>query len=151
MATRILMVCLGNICRSPLAEGILQHKVDPREIVVDSAGTARYHIGELPDRRSIAVARRLGIDISGQRCRQVAPEDFQRFDHIYAMDQDNYRNLLNLARSEKERSKVQLLLDGDQEVPDPYYGDAKSFEEVFALIDQACEILAERLGPNHRP
>ena len=148
MATRVLMVCLGNICRSPLAEGILRHKVDSKEIVVDSAGTARYHVGDPPDRRSIAVARKHGIDISGQRCRQVVPGDFQRFDHIYAMDQDNYEDLLDLAPTDMERSKVQLLLDGGLEVPDPYYGNSETFEEVFALIDRACEALAERLSPN---
>lgn len=152
MGTKILMVCLGNICRSPLAEGILKEKINKELIFVDSAGTADYHIGKHPDHRSIAVAKKYGIDISGQRCRQLTGKDLEEFDHIYAMDRENYTDILALAKSKEERQKVKLLLHtaipADQEVPDPYYGDDEGFDEVFHLIDSACEIIAAELHQN---
>ncbi|MEM7380558.1 MAG: low molecular weight protein-tyrosine-phosphatase [Bacteroidota bacterium] len=150
MQTRVLMVCLGNICRSPLAEGILKSKVNTENVFVDSAGTAGYHVGSSPDRRSVAVAKKYGIDISDQYCRRFTAEDFRKFDFIYAMDQNNYEDIVVLARDQEERDKVQLLLDvtpsGTREVPDPYYGGSEGFENVYALIDEACDEIAEMLG-----
>jgi len=152
MNTKVLMVCLGNICRSPLAEGILTSKVNPEHIVVDSAGTAGYHIGKAPDPRSIAVAKKHGIDISQQRCRQFSSEDFKNFDVIYAMDRSNYNNILTLANSEIDIAKVKLLLDvnsnGPEEVPDPYYDQDEGFEKVFHMIDTACQYIVKQLKTN---
>ncbi|WP_299536366.1 low molecular weight protein-tyrosine-phosphatase [Ulvibacterium sp.] len=149
MTTRVLMVCLGNICRSPLAEGILQSKVDPKKVVVDSAGTGSYHLGNKPDERSIAVSRKYGIDITRQRCRQFSPKDFDDFDLIYTMDHSNYSNVIALARNEDHIRKVKMLLDevesGIREVPDPYYGSGDGFEKVFHLIDKACSEIARKL------
>ena len=143
------MVCLGNICRSPLAEGILKSKIDSSRIHVDSAGTAGYHVGSPPDPRSVAVARKYQIDISQQRCRRFIREDFERFDHIFVMDQSNYQDVLELAEEDEHYNKVRLLLEeigpGPSEVPDPYYGGDQGFEYVFELIDQACEALVLRL------
>jgi len=134
---KILMVCLGNICRSPLAEGILKSKVDSNKIFVDSAGTGNYHIGHLPDSRSIEVARKNKIDISKQRCRQFQITDFDEFDCIYVMDTSNYQNIIILARNESDKNKVKLILN-DESVPDPYYGGDSGFENVFNLLDVAC-------------
>lgn len=149
MATRILMVCLGNICRSPLAEGILQSKVDPKKIVVDSAGTGNYHIGNRPDRRSIEVGLRHGIDISHQRCRQFSPKDFDDFNVIYTMDHNNYSDVISLADNEEQLRKVKMLLgvveSEIREVPDPYYGPGDGFENIFHLIDEACSEIARKL------
>ncbi|MCG2461090.1 low molecular weight phosphotyrosine protein phosphatase [Flavobacteriaceae bacterium F89] len=149
MATKILMVCLGNICRSPLAEGILKSKADPKNIQVDSAGTGNYHIGNPPDSRSIAVAYRNGIDISAQRCRQFHPRDFKEFDLIYAMDRKNFENIVQLAEDKQDMAKVRLLMQevdmGITEVPDPYDGEADDFETVYYLIDTACGAIAKRL------
>ena len=149
MGTKVLMVCLGNICRSPLAEGILTDKINNDHVWVDSAGTADYHIGKRPDPRSIAVAKKYGIDISGQRCRQITGKDLEEFDHIYAMDKENYKDILALAKNREERQKVKLLLHNsipaNQEVPDPYYGDDDGFDKVFHLIDSACETIAAEI------
>jgi len=150
MQTKVLMVCLGNICRSPLAEGILKSKVNPDKVFVDSAGTGGFHIGERPDPRSIAVARLYGLDISHQRCRKFIVEDFDNFDIIYAMDRSNYQNILLLADSAYQVKKVKLLLEEASldsiEVPDPYYGGELGFENVFKMITTACEIIADRLN-----
>ncbi len=147
--TRILMVCLGNICRSPLAEGILQSKVDPAYAEVDSAGTAGYHVGNPPDRRSVAVAEKYGIDISHQKCRKFGPSDFKYFDHIYVMDYSNYEDVIAQAQTLEEKGKVKLLLEevslSITEVPDPYYGGKDGFEYVFDLIDKACEAIAKKI------
>ncbi|MGD1947678.1 MAG: low molecular weight protein-tyrosine-phosphatase [Croceivirga sp.] len=141
--TKILMVCLGNICRSPLAEGILKSKVDNAKVYVDSAGTAGYHIGSLPDPRSIKVAEKHGIDLTNQRCRKFTHSDFSNFDTIYVMDKNNYYDVMAHARSNEEKAKVKLLLNEVDthisEVPDPYYGGAEGFEYVFTLLDSACE------------
>ncbi len=149
MKTKVLMVCLGNICRSPLAEGILKSKVDPDKVFVDSAGTAGYHVGNPPDHRSVAVARQNGLDISNQRCRKFSSIDFLEFDHIYVMDKSNFSNVIQLANTEDDRAKVKLLLeeiDFDlSEVPDPYYGGADGFEKVYQMIDRACEAIAKKL------
>jgi protein-tyrosine phosphatase len=150
MELKVLMVCLGNICRSPLAEGILQSKVDSAKILVDSAGTAGYHIGKAPDPRSIEVASKHHIDISHQRCRKFEKEDFFAFDYIFVMDSENYNNVCSLAPSEAHKKKVRLLLEGTnltnkEEVPDPYYGGQDGFQEVYYLIDKACDVLIQEL------
>lgn len=147
------MVCLGNICRSPLAEGILQSKVSSDKVLVDSAGTAGYHAGELPDSRSIAVAKKYGIDITSQRSRKFIKEDFANFDVIYAMDSSNYRNIIELASDASERVKVRLILNESESettrnVPDPYYGGDQGFENVYQMLDEACDIIVERLEQN---
>lgn len=150
MKTKILMVCLGNICRSPLAEGILTNKLDPNYVLVDSAGTAGYHLGKKPDPRSIAIAKKYGIDISQQRCRKFEVSDFEIFDHIYVMDKSNYDDIISLTKNNKDRKKVSLLLDQSgsnlQEVPDPYYGGDEGFEQVYHLIDEACTMIAKELN-----
>jgi protein-tyrosine phosphatase len=135
---RILMVCLGNICRSPLAHGILEDLIKKEKLdwEVDSAGTGNWHIGEAPDRRSTAVAKKYGVDISGQRCRQFSIDDFDRYDRIYVMDRMNLRDVLSLARNEEDRKKVKLLLDKET-VPDPYYED-DLFDTVYKMIEQGC-------------
>lgn len=150
--TRILMVCLGNICRSPLAEGIMQQLIDAKNLpaMVDSAGTAGYHIGESPDRRSVESGRSHGVDISHLRGRQFGVADFDNFDQIYVMDKSNYSNVLALARGEEDKNKVELLLnishpDQFMDVPDPYYGGPQGFENVYQLINEACEKIAENL------
>lgn len=144
------MVCLGNICRSPLAEGILQSKVDATQIQVDSAGTAGYHIGRKPDSRSIQVALNHGIDISQQRCRQVSLSDFANFDYIFAMDNANYEDLIDLAKNTQSKAKIQLISEilypnQNVEIPDPYYGNAEDFETVYQLLDPICEAIAQQL------
>lgn len=140
---KILMVCLGNICRSPLAEGILKHKLPKHNFIVESAGTSNYHIGELPDKRSIEVAKKYGIDITNQRGRQFKVSDFDEFNFIYVMDTSNYENVIALARNDDDKKKVQLILNElDNElinVPDPYYGGDSGFENVFQLLNQACD------------
>lgn len=151
MKTRVLMVCLGNICRSPLAEGILASKLDPTKFEVDSAGTAGYHVGELPDRRSIATAKLHGLDISYQRSRKFIKNDFKTFDFIFAMDQSNYNNILALAETEADRKKVYMILNqispnSNAEVPDPYYGGDQGFENVYQMLDEACAIFAKKLS-----
>ena len=148
---RILMVCLGNICRSPLAHGILESQLKDTSHFVDSAGTASYHIGELPDPRSIKVAKTKGIDISHQRARQFKISDFDRFDRIYAMDASNLENLKALARNEKDLGKLHLFMDANPNalynyVPDPYYGDYSNFEEVYDLVNDTCTIIATELS-----
>ena len=145
------MVCLGNICRSPLAEGILQSKLDANFFSVDSAGTAAYHIGELPDQRSIAVAKKHGIDISNQKARKFDIKDFIQFDVIYAMDKENYQNICSLAKNNTELQKVKMILDEvklsqNLSVPDPYYGGKQGFENVYKMLDEACEIIANKLS-----
>lgn len=151
---KILMVCLGNICRSPLAEGILQSKVHSG-VQVDSAGTAAYHIGELPDVRSIAVAKKYGIDLTQQRARKFTVQDFDAFDLIYAMDESNYQDILAVSRTHDDVQKVQLILNevfpkSNQSVPDPYYGGNDGFENVYKMLDEACEVISNKLGNYER-
>ena len=139
----VLMVCLGNICRSPLAHGIFQNLVADQNIKVDSAGTANYHTGATPDPRSIEIATIHGIDISRQKARQFVVEDFDQFDYIYVMDYSNQQNVLRLVRNDQDRAKVHLLL-GDAEVEDPYYGGKEGFSVVFNKIQKACQHILEQ-------
>lgn len=150
MQTRILMVCLGNICRSPLAEGILKSKIDASKVFVDSAGTGHWHVGNVPDKRSIAVGKKYSIDITNQRGRQFSKKDFDDFDMIYVMDNSNKENVLAMAQNNSQREKVKLILDeifpGENvDVPDPYFGGDSGFENVFKMLDEACEQIASRL------
>ena len=143
------MVCLGNICRSPLAEGIMRSKLS-EDFTVDSAGTGGWHAGELPDKRSIATAKNRGLDITNQRARQFKRSDFDTFDHIFVMDNSNYKDVLALAPNEEAKSKVKLILNEifpneNVDVPDPYYGGQDGFENVFDMLDQACEEIARKL------
>ena len=135
---KVLMVCLGNICRSPLAHGIFADLSTHKNIQVDSAGTAAYHVGNPPDPRSQEVALSHGIDISGQKARQFTAEDFERYEHIYVMDRSNYSNVMRLATQEHHRSKVELLIP-NTEVPDPYYGGYDGFEDCYQMILKACQ------------
>lgn len=149
--TRVLMVCLGNICRSPLAEGILKSKVDSHKVFIDSAGTGGYHIGKLPDSRSIAVAKKYNLDITDQRCRKFQQSDFDEFDLIYVMDAFNKLDVLSLARDEDDRSKVKIILNEvfpneNVDVPDPYHDTERGFENVYQMLDKACNIIAQRLN-----
>ena len=144
------MVCLGNICRSPLAEGILQHKSKNTNIFVDSAGTASYHIGKLPDIRSIEIANKYGIDLSNQRARQFSEKDYDNFDKIYAMDTHNYASIISISRNENDRNKVELILNkinpkSCDSVPDPYYGEGDGFQKVYDMLDKACDTIVSKL------
>ena len=141
---RILMICLGNICRSPLAEGIMQHlaKKEGLDWTVDSAGTGSWHVGEGPHYGSVNIARKFGVDISKQVCRQFTVSDFDEFDLLLVMDKSNLSNVLSLARNKEDAAKVKLLLH-NQEVPDPYF-DHSQFEAVYLMIEQGCKkIIAE--------
>ena len=144
------MVCLGNICRSPLAEGILRSKVNTDEVLVESAGTGGWHVGERPDPRSMAVARKNSLDISYQRGRKFSRQDFEIYDHIFVMDNSNLRDVLSMVRDDIHMRKVSMILDeifpGENvDVPDPYYGGDSGFDNVYSMLDQACEIIAARL------
>jgi len=151
--TRVLMVCLGNICRSPLAEGILKSKVNSQKVFVDSAGTGDYHTGEQPDKRSISIATTYRIDITNQKARRFSVKDFDEFDLIYVMDQSNYNNVVALARNEEDKAKVNLILEevfpGEGlDVPDPYRGGDFGFKNVYKMLDQACSVIAKKLNSN---
>lgn len=144
------MVCLGNICRSPLAEGILKNKTQNLDVYVDSAGTASYHVGNLPDSRSIEIANKNGIDLTYQRARQFSEKDFDDFDKIYAMDTNNYSNIISLARNQSDRDKVDVILNeltpkSYDSVPDPYYGAGDGFQVVYDMIDNACDAIVGKL------
>lgn len=155
--TRILMVCLGNICRSPLAEGILKDKLKhlDAKIVIDSAGTGGYHIGAPPDERSVKVANKYGISLAGQQARKFTQSDFDDFDLIYVMDNSNKRDVLRLARNKSDEQKVKLILneifpDENVDVPDPYYGGHRGFENVYELLDKACNEIAKNISDEHQ-
>ena len=145
---KILMVCLGNICRSPLAEGILSSKTSKMKVTVDSAGTAGYHIGSKPDPRAIDIAKKNNIDISTLRARKFERSDFINFDKIYVMDKNNFNDVIGLAENKNEASKVILItdiLDSYSFVPDPYYGGLADFEKVFNLLDKICHKIANKI------
>lgn len=154
---RVLFVCLGNICRSPLAEGVFRFLVDQvglgDRIEVDSAGTGGWHVGEPPDPRSVETARRHGLDISHQRARRLTRADLDRFDYVVAMDGSNLSAIRALARGD-HRARVLRLLDacpdlGVRDVPDPYYGDGDGFERVWRLVYRGCEALLARIRREH--
>lgn len=154
MPVKILMVCLGNICRSPLAEGILASKLPKNKFKVDSAGTGSWHIGHQPDERSIAVAKKNKLDISQQRGRQFTTSDFDSFDYIYVMDISNYWDVIQLAENQEQADKVQLILnelfpDENVDVPDPYFGLPNGFETVYKMLDEACDVIAKKLIEKH--
>lgn len=154
MTTKILMVCLGNICRSPLAEGILASKLPKEHFLVDSAGTGSWHIGQPPDKRSIAVAQKHHIAIDNQRGRQFEKSDFDTFDYIYVMDNSNYDNVIALAKDNTQKDKVKMILEelfpGENvDVPDPYFGLANGFENVYQMLDEVCDRIAEKLIQKH--
>lgn len=149
---KVLMVCLGNICRSPMADGLLRHKVQKEglDIVVDSAGTAGYHIGEAPDSRMRATARSYGFPIDDLKARQFVTSDYDDFDLIYVMDRSNLKNVLSLARNTSDELKVKLILNEiepgkDLEVPDPYYGGDQGFIDVFNMLDKATDNILEKI------
>lgn len=155
---RILFVCAGNICRSPLGEGVLRHRAKEQGfaqfIETESAGTGGWHQGDPPDHRSIAVARSHGIDISRQRARQLRLDDFSSFDLIFAMDRDNLRNIVRLAPHDSS-ADLHLFMDfvanTSRDVPDPYYGDISDFERVFAMVDEGCRDLIDILAGKRAP
>jgi protein-tyrosine phosphatase len=150
---RILMVCLGNICRSPLAEGILKDKAEKAGLdwFIDSAGTNGYHIGEPPHRLSQKVARSNGIDICKQKARQFVKEDFDRFDKIYAMADDVLDDIKRIAKNKFDPSKVDFLMNElfpgqNVSVPDPWYGPESGYHQVYKLINDACEAIIKKYG-----
>ena len=154
MPIKILMVCLGNICRSPLAEGILASKLPKDKFIVDSAGTGNWHVGNKPDERSIATAKKNGLDISQQKGIHFKPEFFTAYDYIYVMDSSNYDTVIALAKTENHKNKVQLILDelfpGENvDVPDPYYGLQNGFDMVYEMLDDSCTILSKKLIEKH--
>ena len=154
MSIKILMVCLGNICRSPLAEGILASKLPKGKFTVDSAGTGSWHIGHSPDDRSIAVAKKNKISISNQKGRQFSTTDFDAFDYIYVMDNSNYEDVIQLAKNQQQKEKVQLILNElflneKVDVPDPYFGLPNGFEIVYNMLDEVCEVIAKKLIAKH--
>jgi protein-tyrosine phosphatase len=154
MPVKILMVCLGNICRSPLAEGILASKLPKEKFIVDSAGTGSWHIGSNPDSRSIATAKKNKIDISRQKGRQISIHDFEQFDYIYVMDNSNYQDVIRLTNNPEHHQKVQLILnelypDENVDVPDPYYGTPNGFEMVYNMLDEVSTIIAAKLLEKH--
>ena len=149
---KILMVCLGNICRSPLADALLRKKLESHNLnhQVDSAGTSAFHLDSEPDLRTQANALEHNLDISYIRARKFVTSDFDEFDQIYAMDSSNYYNIVQLARNDDDRKKVDLLLNkipslSSKDVPDPYYGGEQGFEVVYQLIDQATDVIIEEL------
>ena len=154
MPVKILMVCLGNICRSPLAEGILASKLPKNQFLVDSAGTGNWHVGHLPDQRSIAVAKKNKLDITNQKGRQFKVNDFDEFDYIYVMDNSNFKDVQSLARNDGDKAKVKLILNElfpneNVDVPDPYFGIENGFDHVYKMLDETCNVLAEKLIAKH--
>ncbi|PKP50623.1 MAG: protein-tyrosine-phosphatase [Bacteroidetes bacterium HGW-Bacteroidetes-11] len=155
---KILMVCLGNICRSPLAEGIMKKKLEDNNIegFVDSCGFESFHTGDSPDRRSVETAAKHGVDISKQRSRLFKVEDFDKFDKIYVMDKNNYRDVSAVARNEDDLKKVDLIMNvlhpgSGMPVPDPYYGGQSGFRKTWELLDQATDVIIEQIIGNKFP
>lgn len=154
MSVKILMVCLGNICRSPLAEGILASKLPKEKFTIDSAGTGSWHIGHAPDTRSIAVAKKNKLDISKQKGRQFQTSDFETYDYIYVMDKSNYDDVIAMSSTTEHKSKVQIILNElfpneNVDVPDPYFGMPNGFNIVYKMLDDVCEIIAQKLKEKH--
>lgn len=154
MSVKVLMVCLGNICRSPLAEGILASKLPKNKFTVDSAGTGSWHIGHAPDPRSIAAAKNHKLDISSQKGRQFKVADFDTYDYIYVMDNSNYSDVTDLAENPTHKDKVQIILNElypneNVDVPDPYFGMPNGFEIVYTMLDEVCDIIATKLIAKH--
>lgn len=154
MKTKILMVCMGNICRSPLAEGILASKLSSEHFIIDSAGTVNYHLGKNPDPRSIAIAKANGIDISQQQARLFDARDFDEFDYIYVMDGSNYKSVIELAPDAESKLKVKMILNElfeneNVDVPDPYYGLQNGFPIIYEMLDEVCDIIAENMKKKH--
>ena len=154
MSIKILMVCLGNICRSPLAQGILASKLPKNKFTVDSAGTGSWHVGHSPDERSISVGKKNKIDISNQKGRQFSTTDFDTFDYIYVMDSSNYSDVLELAKTQEHKDKVQMILNDlfpneNVDVPDPYFGLPNGFEIVYNMLDEVCEVISKKLIEKH--
>ena len=154
MPIKILMVCLGNICRSPLAEGILASKLPMNKFKVDSAGTGAWHVGHSPDERSINVAKKNKINISEQRGRQFSTTDFDTFDYIYVMDSSNYSDVVALAKTQDQKDKVQMILNDlfpneNVDVPDPYFGLPNGFEIVYNMLDEVCDVISKKLIEKH--
>lgn len=147
--TKILMVCLGNICRSPLAEGIMRSKLSSTHFFIDSAGTSGFHSGNAPDPRSIEVAQKNGLDISQQKSRPFRAYDLEEYDVIFVMDKANYRDVIRHVQNEDERQKVKLILNypnsEKEEVPDPYYGGKNGFDHVYNLLEEACTFHSNQL------
>lgn len=143
------MVCLGNICRSPLAEGIMRSKLSSTHFFIDSAGTSGFHSGNAPDPRSIEVAQKNGLDISQQKSRPFRAYDLEEFDVIFVMDKANYRDVIRHVQNEDERQKVKLILNypnsEKEEVPDPYYGGKNGFDHVYNLLEEACTFHSNQL------
>ena len=155
MPVKILMICLGNICRSPLAQGILASKLPKNKFKVDSAGTGTWHVGHKPDDRSIAVAKKNKINIADQKGRQFSKSDFDLFDYIYVMDNSNYNHVIELAENQEQKLKVKLILDElfpneKVDVPDPYFGLPNGFEIVYNMLDEVCEVIAKKLQDKHK-
>lgn len=155
MPIKILMVCLGNICRSPLAEGILASKLPKDTFLVDSAGTGSWYVGRSPDERSIAIARKNGLNISNQKGRQFKTSDFDTFDYIYVMDSSNYDDVIALAKNQEQKDKVQLILNElfpseNVDVPDPFYGLPNGFNSVYEMLNEVAEVIAKRLIAKHQ-
>ncbi len=150
---RILFICTGNICRSPLAEGILREKARAMNlhIEVDSAGFEQFHVNDPPDERAIKTGRKYGIDISGHRARLFGTEDFKRFDKIYVMDSWHFANAMAFARNEDDRQKVDYIMNAvypGENIPvqDPWYDGMAAFEKVYHQLDKACEMLISLIG-----
>jgi len=155
MPVKILMVCLGNICRSPLAEGILASKLPKEKFTVDSAGTGSWHIGHAPDSRSIAIAKKYKLDISKQKGKQFNTSDFETYDYIYVMDKSNYDDVIELTKTQEQKNKVQIILNElypneNVDVPDPYFGMPNGFDIVYNMLNEVCEIIAAKIKETHQ-
>lgn len=152
---KILMVCLGNICRSPLAEGIMRDKLENSGIegMVDSCGFEAFHTGDAPDPRSMEIARQHGVDISMQQSRLFSVDDFDKFDKIYVMDQNNYSDVARYARNKEDLKKIDFIMnvvypDSNRPIPDPYYGGDGGFKNVWKMLDQASDEIIEQIKTN---
>ena len=154
MSVKILMVCLGNICRSPIAEGLLSSKLPKETFIVDSCGTGNWHIGKPPDLRSISISEKNGLDISNQKCRQIVSADFDTFDYIYVMDGSNYSDVVALTKNDIQKNKVKLILNElfpneNMDVPDPYFGLENGFDLVYKMLNETCEVISKKLVEKH--